>query len=476
MQHTREHHIKSIAALTIVLGLVFMGQYSAESNHASLSDISSMWQGRIGSTRTYNMPSASRGHSQEERIAMRLQRRLRNSGTLSAPPLSELVEAVEQRQSLLSRHFRVAFATEENPEQTVWDVSAQRYPLWIQPSFTLRNASFTLNTTAIQHTMDSEIVLELDAPIHAVLKNIEWAEFSDRKNASRAEVEGVAKSGYLPDADLAAGSIAKAFGSDLETITIPLKKIDGRVVNMTGEDMGELVLWGQGRSDYTGSTYARKMNVQKALNQHVLNTVVRPGEQYSFNSTLDGPVSQGNGWHMAKVIFNGGDLEYAPGGGICQASTTVYRAIVNAGFPVEERRAHSLFVSYYEKHGIGIDATIYPGSQDLVFTNDTGNPLLIQSYNDGMEAFVNIFGTPDGRTVELTGPHFAANAPDDYRYKGRNLKPTEIVWDNKVSYLDGTVRTEQIGSRYKTLPQYLAKKYLPNAVVHASAPLASTLE
>jgi hypothetical protein len=476
MQHTREHHIKSIAVLTAVLGLVFAAQHGARSNQASLSTISSMWQGRLGSTRTYNKPSASRGHSQEERIAMRLQRRLRNSGTQSAPPLSELVDAVEQRQDLLSRHFRVAFATEDNEEQTVWDVSAQRYPLWIRPSFTLRDASFTLNTTAIEHTMSSESVLEVDAPINAVLKNVEWKEFGSRKNASRAEVEGVAKSGYLPDPDLAAGSIAKAFGSDLESITIPLEKIDGRIVNMTGEDMGELVLWGQGRSDYTGSTYARKMNVQKALNQHVLNTIVRPGEQYSFNSTLDGPVSQGNGWHMAKVIFNGGDLEFAPGGGICQASTTVYRAIVNAGFPVEERRAHSLYVSYYEKHGVGIDATIYPGSQDLVFTNDTENPLLIQSYNDGMEAFVNIYGTPDGRTVELAGPFFAANAPDDYQYKGRNLKLTEIAWDQKVIYKNGDVRTTQIGSRYKTLPQYLAKKYLPNEVVHASAPLASALD
>jgi len=475
MRHTRAHHIRSLAVLTSVLGVVFFNQQGMGTRH-SLDVASLQWQARLGSAKTMRSPSIYKNLSQDERIALRLQKRLRSNGNMSAPPMDELIKAVKQRQSLLGRHFKVSFSTDESPEHAVWNVSAQRYPLWLKPSFTLRDASYTLDTTAIEKTMNNEHVVSVDAPVHAVLQSVSWKELYNTKTVSRAKVDGIAKSGYLPDAAVASSSIAKAFTSDFESITIPLQKIDGRIVNMTGEDLGDLVLWGQGKSDYTGSTYARKMNVQKALNEHVLNTLVEPGAQFSFNSTLNGAVSQGNGWHMAKVIYNGGDLEYAPGGGICQASTTVYRAIVNAGFPVEARRAHSLYVSYYEKHGVGIDATIYPGSQDLVFTNDTAKPLLIQSYNDGSEAYVNIYGTPDGRTVELSGPYFAANAPEGYQYQGRNLKLTEIAWDQTVTYPNGDVHTVQIGSRYKSLPQYLAKKYEPTEVIHASAPLASALE
>jgi len=301
MRHSQIHHIQSLAVLTSVLGVVFFSQHGMDTKH-SLDVASLQWQARLGSTKSMRSPSVYKNLSQDERIALRLQKRLRSHGDMSAPPMEELIKAVNQRQSLLGRHFRVSFSTDENPEHAVWDVSAQRYPLWLKPSFTLKDASYTLDTTAIENTMNSEHVISVDAPVHAVLQSVSWKEAGNTKTVSRAQVDGVAKSGYLPNPTIASSSIAKAFTSDLEGITIPLERIDGRIVNMTGEDMGELVLWGQGRSDYTGSTYARKMNVQKALSEHVLNTVVEPGAQFSFNSTLNGAVSQGNGWHMAKVI------------------------------------------------------------------------------------------------------------------------------------------------------------------------------
>ena len=471
MQHSREHLFKSIAVLTAVLGIVFMGQHTESASGTPLTGATSFWQARLSSTSLYKKSAPIQSYSPQERIALRLQHRLRAKGLKSAPPLSKLTEAVAQRQKLLQKNLRVTFSTDDNAEHDVWDVSAQRYPLWITPTFSLTNASFSIDTNAIEKTLTSENVLSLNVPTSAVLHKVDWNDPSDKKSVSRAEVEGYAKSGYLPDYVSASENIAKAFVSNENAVSIPLQKIDGRIINKSGEDMGDLVLWATGRSDYTGSTYSRTKNVQKALDEHVNNTVVRPGENFSFNSTLNGPVSQGNGWYMAKVIYNGGDLEYAPGGGICQASTTVYRAVVNAGFPVAQRRAHSLFVQYYEKHGVGIDATIYPGSQDLVFTNDTNSPLLIQSYNDGTEAYVNIFGSPDGRTVELNGPYFASNAPE-----GTDISSREILWEQQVTYPSGEQRDVEISSRYKTLPKYVAQTYQPTEIVHASAPVASILE
>jgi len=85
---------------------------------------------------------------------------------------------------------------------------------------------------------------------------------------------------------------------------------------------------------------------------------------------------------------------------------------------------------------------------------------------------VNIYGTPDGRAVALAGPYFTSTAPESLSYKGRKIKTNEIVWVQRVDYPDGESREYQIGSRYKTLPQSLAREYEPEQIIHTSAPLA----
>ena len=143
---------------------------------------------------------------------------------------------------------------------------------------------------------------------------------------------------------------------------------------------------------------------------------------------------------------------------------------MNAGFPIVKRKAHSLYVTYYKQYGVGIDATIYPGTQDLVFVNDTPGPLVIQAYSEGNDAFVNFYGTPDGRTVELNGPYFASNAPEGLTYNDRPVAKTEILWVQNVTYPDGETREYKISSRYKELPQLsLAKEFPPTQKVHAAA-------
>ncbi len=475
MDSTIKQQLRSIATLTGVLTVLTIGANTSTPS-TTPNAAHEAWSAQLGTTPIYsrveyrNVPNTP-----EHRIAVRLQKRLRKHGNRVSPSVNALAEAIKQRQELLTKRLTVQLVTDEHREPVVWSVSAQRYPLWIQASISATKAEFMFSPEQIVQTLENEQVVDIEPPTHAVLKNIVFKE-DDTEGVHRAEVEGVAKPGYMMDSALVAQSVTKAFASNIEEIRVPLKREEGRIINMTGLELGDLSLWANGLSDYTGSTWSRSQNVRKALDQHVNNTVVMPGETFSFNDTLDGRVTQGNGWYMSKVIYNGGDLEYAPGGGICQASTTVFRAIVNAGFPVVERRAHSLYVSYYKEHGVGIDATIYPGSQDLVFENDSENPLLIQAYSDGYEAHVNIYGTPDNRTVELEGPYFASTAPEGFTYQGRAVKSNEIVWVQRVHYNQGGVREYQIGSRYRTLPQSLAREFPPQERVHASAPLASMAE
>ena len=159
------------------------------------------------------------------------------------------------------------------------------------------------------------------------------------------------------------------------------------------------------------------------------------------------------------MIKNGKDLVPIAGGGICQVATTVYRAALNAGLPVTERASHSLYVSYYEKYGVGIDATIFPHSQDLTFVNDTGNYLLVQAYSREFEAAVHVYGHSDGRAVTLRGPYFSTSASSVMEQLQRTLRNNEIAWLQTVRSVDGSEATNVIFSRYLEIPRRLRSEY-----------------
>ncbi|MBI2453721.1 VanW family protein, partial [Candidatus Peregrinibacteria bacterium] len=147
-------------------------------------------------------------------------------------------------------------------------------------------------------------------------------------------------------------------------------------------------------------------------------------------------------------------LKPVPGAGLCQVSTTVYRAILNAGLPIVERRSHSLYVKYYKEYGEGLDATIFQGGQDLIFKNDTPSYLLIQAYDDGDDGYVKIYGTPDGRRASLEGPYRTADIPQEKTEKyGVRPRKNQIFWYRTVTKADGSSREEQIISTYKSLPK-----------------------
>ncbi len=91
------------------------------------------------------------------------------------------------------------------------------------------------------------------------------------------------------------------------------------------------------------------------------------------------------------------------GGGLCQVSSTTFRAAMKAGLPITQRRNHSYAVQYYAPQGT--DATIYPGVIDLKFTNDTPGSILIWPYFPDKDTLVfDFYGTTDNREVVLDDP------------------------------------------------------------------------
>lgn len=405
------------------------------------------------------------------RQARRLQKRLRKSSYLT-PSIRTLAAALERRKILLGRTVSVTLTAPDRNEFPAWEVSLNRYPTWLAGTFTSSDASFDVSTERIQSYLKQNGIDGVSKPTTSVITDLT----EDEHGILRVNAESPAKPGYAFDENEVAAQLQSALALADPTMALSLERDAGRIVNETGQDLGALQLIAEGRSNFAGSVPGRIANVKKGLKERTNNVLVPPGATFSFNKTL-GPVTARMGWYEALGIFNGDELRPVTGGGICQVATTMYRAMLLAGLPVMSRKPHSLYVSYYEKYAVGIDATVYPGQQDLTFTNDTQHYLLVQSYSDGFEATVNIYGTADGRTVEMEGPYFAKTAPEDLTVNERKIAKNEIAWRQHITHVDGVTQVNTIVSRYKFIPTTVVKKYTEQVIatgaeekVHTAAP------
>jgi vancomycin resistance protein YoaR len=193
-------------------------------------------------------------------------------------------------------------------------------------------------------------------------------------------------------------------GQKIIIIPVPTKVIEPTLTTEKVNEMGIKELIGSGTSLYQGSIESRAYNVGLGASR-VNGVLVAPGENFSFVEAV-GDVSSLTGYKQAYII-SGGKTILGDGGGICQVSTTLFRAALNAGLPIVERYPHAYRVGYYEQDTPpGIDATVYVPSVDLKFKNDTGNHILIQSVNDPVEQKLTfmIYGTSDGRVAEVGTP------------------------------------------------------------------------
>ena len=213
---------------------------------------------------------------------------------------------------------------------------------------------------------------------------------------------------------------------------------------MTGEELGITELVQKETSFFYGSDAARIQNIETAAAQFY-GLLIAPGETFSMADAL-GNISLENGYAEALIIYGDQTIQ-GVGGGVCQVSTTLFRAAFFAGFPIEERHAHAYRVGYYEydENGyknpnyIGLDATVYVPIVDMKFTNDTPYWLLMETYlYKGSSSLVwKFYSTSDGRTMDwdTTGLVNVVPQPDPLFRENDELGKNEI---KKVDYgVDG---------------------------------------
>ena len=118
-----------------------------------------------------------------------------------------------------------------------------------------------------------------------------------------------------------------------------------------------------------------------------------------------------NGYSEANII-SGERTVLGPGGGVCQVSTTAYRAAFWAGFAIVERAPHSYRIAWYEPP-LGLDASVWSPSVDLRFHNDLDTPFLVHTQVDAARSTVTFrfYGKSDGRKVSLRGPEISNETP-----------------------------------------------------------------
>jgi vancomycin resistance protein YoaR len=194
---------------------------------------------------------------------------------------------------------------------------------------------------------------------------------------------------------------AQATTTDRE-ITLPIVAVRAQAADDDGPELGIAELVSEGVTTFKGSSAGRVHNIQVAASKfHGL--VIPPGQTFSFNEHL-GEVSAETGYEESVIIF-GDRTRVGIGGGVCQVSTTAFRAAFWGGFPILERSPHGFRVSWYEPP-VGLDATVYSPWVDLKFLNDTSYHLLIETEADAQTGTLTFrfYSTKTGRSVEMEGP------------------------------------------------------------------------
>jgi vancomycin resistance protein YoaR len=204
-----------------------------------------------------------------------------------------------------------------------------------------------------------------------------------------------------------ARAIQTSLFGDHETVDVPVSVVKPDVDSNNLDALGITTQLVRANSNYSGGTPERTNNVQ--VGAALLNgTLIPPHGEFSFNHAI-GEITAEKGYVEASVVQAeraGRDI----GGGICQISTTVFRAAIFAGLPITEWWPHTYRIGHYEwdDWGPGYDASILQpegdpfGGGDFKFLNPSDSWMLVESWTDGIFVIVNIYGEDLGYRVETS--------------------------------------------------------------------------
>ena len=363
---------------------------------------------------------------------------------------SEVMAIMPQIERLISSQ-----TLEAKLDNKKWNLTGDQIKTWIKFAKKDNVLNIVFDELKLNNFVDS-IALEVDdKPTNAVL------EFSEDKTRVTKFIPP--STGDVLDKTDAIAKIKSAledqstFEDKIDLITA---KEDPSIALESLNELGIKELIATGESDYAGSPKNRRHNIATGA-RSFNGVVIPPGEEFSALRFI-GDVNEKSGY-LPELVIKGNETKPEFGGGLCQVSTTMFRAALAAGLEITRRANHSYTVTYYSP--IGTDATIYDPAPDFRFKNDTANHILVHTVNDSENSklYFEIWGTKDGRTSEMTTP---------VTYDRVSPPPTKIVettdlpvgkkkcterphagmkayFDRIITFADGTKKEQRFNSNYR---------------------------
>lgn len=258
-----------------------------------------------------------------------------------------------------------------------------------------------------------------------------------RPGLYKAITEGDSTEGQEVNADEIMVEFSKALATPDRVVKVPLEDLPIEVYSNLENTKYDLL--SVGWSDYsTGNHEDRVHNFSTGL-KRVDNMLIDRGQLISLNKAIGSFDSE----FVKGLGIVGTTAQPVVGGGICQAATTFFRALVNLGVPLKMHKNHSWDLSYYRTGGYGLDATIFPEQGlDIKANNDIDSQLYFHAYirPKKLEALVLVYGKGDGRKVTLKPEQ------ENRKYVPG---PKTIKWTQLVELPTGELRQHEIISTYK---------------------------
>lgn len=281
-------------------------------------------------------------------------------GSEQKPPVSdeqvkafqdgELAEALSAPVKLTSSAGNIELTVEELKKTLVIEGEGPEFKIGYSPE------------ALAEVTKDDLKAMEREGPKNASYK------FS---NGTVTVVPG--KKGKVVNTESVAKALVEALAAEERTAALEATEEEPKFSTAKAEQLKPKQVIGEFTTRYPHAAY-RNTNIGQAARK-VNGSVLWPGETFSMNGTV-GERTAANGFTSGYVI-QGGVLVKEWGGGVSQAATTLFNAAFFAGMTDVEHKPHSL---YFPRYPAGREATLYYGSVDLRFRNDTEYPILIQGY------------------------------------------------------------------------------------------------
>lgn len=357
--------------------------------------------------------------------------------------------------------YKLTFTNDKN-ETSTYEITQKNLAIWLKPEKDDKGIPIL--------SLDSEAMTAFLAEMHADIdiapQDAKFSVEGDRVTEFVASRDGLVVDDDQLFADLRTAFTTEDAGTNAITIAVARKSPEVPIESINTYGIKEIL--GVGYSSFAGSPSNRRVNIAHGADK-LNGLLIPPGETLSLLENLK-PFTTADGY-LPELVIKGDEIIPEIGGGLCQIGTTTFRAALNSGLDIAERRNHSLVVSYYNdpsNGNPGTDATIYDPAPDLKITNDTAHYIMLATEVDSenSELFFTFWGTSDGRQGSYTPPEVlswtgygspvmketTSLAPGTTKCQAGHPGAT-TTFDYNILWADGTTTTETFNSSYRSLPQ-----------------------